>query len=152
MNTEYSFRYWHLVPVLLLLLGAGIAVLNHQVLDSEVRAFPANASVETVNTSSVGVVTGSNLNFGKVPEGSQVRKNLELQSDSLVLVRFRSTGNISGMLDFKRSIELVNQTEVEVSFNATDSGYYSGSLVTEILKPRGTLGERWLKLRSETGI
>lgn len=153
MKTDFDFKFRYLGVLIVLVAALGLVIANNQLLESETMDFSANASVEGENnSSSVGVVAGSSLNFGKVPEKSSVRKNIDLESSSLVMINFKSRGNISSMLEFDRNILLKNETQVEVKFNAKEAGYYEGEVEARILKPNGDLGERWLRLRSTLGI
>lgn len=138
-----------LVIGLLLFVASALAV--SALIDSEEFSFDTNATATNLtldNETQLGVVTDPTLEFGEVPMGAQITKKLQVDSRETTLAHLQSTGNISEHLEYSEKILFENNTEIEVKFNATESGYYEGTVEMTAQTAKRPGGEKWLQTRS----
>ncbi|MFB6208117.1 MAG: hypothetical protein ABEJ69_02105 [Candidatus Nanohaloarchaea archaeon] len=99
-------------------------------------------------TKKVGIITGSNLRFGRLPVGSASIKYINITSSKDALVRISATGNISEMLEYDEKFYFQGSERTSIRFNASKAGYYTGKLELKIQTPKNKLGNRWLDLKA----
>ena len=121
---------------------------------SSVETSSQNNSYETkVNVTpadgpnaSLGLDTGSGMSFGRIFEGSNKTKTLELSSQDLTLVESSASGNISESLYFEEKTLFRNDTDIEYMYAGMDPGYFEGEILLEIKTADNYWGEKWLEL------
>ena len=104
----------------------------------------------TVNESeggniTAGIDTGGGLAFGKLVEGTNMTKTLQLSSYRLTLAEVSSEGNISGGLEYEDQL-FVNDTEIPVKYVGSEPGYYEGEILLDLKTAQNWWGEKWLEL------
>lgn len=140
------------IPVIIVLLFAIPVLAATTLVNSEEFSFNANATATNVtleNETELGVVTDPTLQFGEVPTEAQVTKKLQVESGQKTLAHLQSTGNISENLEHPDKKLFEDETEIEVKFNATQPGYYEGTVEMTTQTPERTGGETWINLRSK---
>ena len=115
---------------------------------SQVNNYSTEANVTSLGgqNATLGIDTGNEMSFGKVIEGSNVTKTLELSSQDLTLVESSASGNISDNLYFEKKTLFRNDTDIEYMYAGTESGYYDGEILLEIKTADNYWGEKWLEL------
>lgn len=112
-----------------------------------------NANGTSINTSGnftkrIGVVTGNTLQFGSIPAGAASIKYLSINASQKALLLVSSTGNISDALTYPEKLYFEGSKQAPVRFNATEPGYYTGTVDVKIQTARNTLGQKWLDLKA----
>lgn len=108
--------------------------------------YPTRGNVTTFNISekkiSVGIAPERDeLNFGRVPEGVTIRKFINIQNneDCTVKTFIRVYGDIRPLIKIRDEeiiLEKNGQREVQIAFNATWVGAYTGEIDVIVKKPR----------------
>jgi hypothetical protein len=135
------------IIVLSLALGASPFVADELLVKNQGFSFEANATAinSTANqTQRIGIVTDSNMRFGEVPTGMSVVKFLNVSMPAKGIFEINSQGNISEMLDYQESHYFEGNKEIKIEFNATEPGYYGGSVDIKTQVPMNDIGQRWL--------
>jgi len=133
---------------LAVILGAMI-YYSQDSINSQSESFSTYANVtEPGENISVGIEAGEGLSFGRLVEGTNMTKTLELASnnDTLTYVEVRAQGNISEYLDFEQAHLFMNSTDIEVMMEGREPGYYEGEILLDIKTAVNNWGERWLDL------
>jgi len=105
----------------------------------------ANVSSADGQNLSVGIESGRELSYGKLVEGTNMTKTLQLSSDRLTLAEVSSEGNISGGLEYEDQL-FVNDTEIPVKYVGSEPGYYEGEILLDLKTAQNWWGEKWLEL------
>jgi len=133
-----------------ILIGLSPFLADKTLAQTSTSTFNANATAtgEGNSTERLGVVTGSKLQFGKIPVGSASTKFVVVNASQETDVSISSDGNISDSLEFKKSLKVQGSEEIPVTFNATESGFYTGSISLKTTRPKGSIGKKWLEIKS----
>lgn len=138
--------------ILICLAIFSVLLFNYAAIDRETNEFEVTAESVEANDTGIGVVSDPELDYGKTPPGSTVRKKIEIGSERNLMFKINSEGNVSHYLDYPEIEYLEGDDEVEVIYNSEDVGYYDGNLSLDVYTSNYSLGERWLKLRSRAGF
>ncbi|MFB6199829.1 MAG: hypothetical protein ABEJ83_03045 [Candidatus Nanohaloarchaea archaeon] len=117
--------------------------------NTQTRVFNAQGTaIDTTDnrTKDIGIVTNSQLKFGRIPVKSESIKFLQVNSTKESVVTLRSTGNISEALEFDEKLRVKGSQELEIGFNATEAGTYEGKVKMKIRTPTNAIGQVWLDL------
>lgn len=136
-----------------LVLGSAPFILDEVLVEQRSMELKMSANATEYNFTNdsiynLGVTVSDNLSFGEIPARTEVRKRLKLQSSKNVTVRFSKTGNISPHVEVPEKIRFKGNRTVEISFNASEEGYYEGQLAVKTEIPTGSWGRKWLELKS----
>lgn len=129
-----------------------VLLFNHSMVDRELNQFEVTAESVEANDTGIGVVTDPELDYGKTPPGSTVRKKIEIGSDRNLMYKIDSEGNVSEYLEYPKIDYLEGSDEIEVTYSSEEVGFYKGSLAIRTYTSDYNIGERWLKLRSKIGF
>lgn len=107
----------------------------------------ANVTEPTENIS-VGLETGGGMKYGRLVEGTNLTKTLELASgnDTLTYVEVSTEGNISEYLHFDEEHLFQNNTDIGVKMEGRNQGYYTGDIFLDIKTASNMWGETWLEI------
>jgi len=126
--------------------------MDQTLVESQSFEFDTNATAlenSYNNTKKVGVVTEPNLRFGRLPAGMKSIKffNISASRESILLIE--SEGNISDKLEHGDKFYFKGKKEVQVGFNSTEPGFYSGTINVNTQSPKNRWGQKWLDLKYE---
>jgi len=139
------------IAIILIILATPLAA-NEFLLNSEEFSFSANATAVNAsleNETQLGVVTDPTLEFGEVPSQAQITKSFNINSEKTALSRMGTTGNISENLEYTDKHLFQGETSIETKFNATEPGYYEGTVEMNVKTPKRTGGSTWLEIKSK---
>jgi len=116
-------------------------------MDNKIVRYPTSANVSLLNLSDKNIKIGVapqtyEINFGNVPQNITVRKFIKLNNtyNADAKVCFIARGSIGPLIKTPEGKELVllahQDREVEIDFNSTEMGLYSGEMDIVIRKPR----------------
>ena len=111
-----------------------------------VTRYPMMAEAIEPDNTSLGMAAEEKFNFGRSPVGSIVRKTLVISNDEPgpVKVKIIPEGSIAPFIELSRNNFLLEgSADVEVSFHASETGSFYGTLNVEIVKPNNWLSG-WL--------
>lgn len=134
-----------------LLVGIAPFALDYELTNQQSLEFKSNGTVvnDTGNqTKRLGLVTEPNLQFGSVPMGAASIKFLNITADRKSLIKIKSTGNISEVLEYNSKSYFEGNKEVSLKFNASKPGYYEGVVHIDTQTPRDKWGKKWIELKS----
>ena len=87
------------------------------------------------------------LNFGRIPHNSSVRKIINMKSDNFAKVEMYTSGNISSYIILPENFYMKGQEEkIILTFNGTDMGNFTGTLLIKNIIPKNILAEEVIKL------
>lgn len=130
-------------------LGLGLYLYASSSVESQSANYSTYANVtEPGENISVGIETGEGMDFGRLVEGTNMTKTLELGAgnDTLTYVEVSTEGNISEYLDFDQAQLFMNSTDIAVMMEGRKPGYYEGTILLDIKTAVNNWGERWLEL------
>lgn len=96
--------------------------------------------VVTGNETNIGISTDKTLDFGRIPVGSSVKKEIVIENDkeSRVKAIIRASGNVSKSMIFDESV-LINgngQVKIPIEVKALATGKFTGKLSVEVKSAR----------------
>lgn len=96
--------------------------------------------VVTGNETNIGISTDNALDFGRIPVGSSVKKEIVIENDkeSRVKAIVRASGNVSKSMIFDESV-LINgngQAKIPIEVKAMATGKFTGKLSVEVKSAR----------------
>jgi hypothetical protein len=135
--------------VIIISVSVGLLVTAYSQIDTSTQSskFSTYADVQPANGSNLTAGFDSGMKFGRIGEGSAVTKTIDLTSSNLALVESYSTGNVSEGLKFEEKILFTGNRSVEYRYNASEPGYYNGSINLDIESANNFWGEKWLELQ-----
>ncbi|MCK4634597.1 MAG: hypothetical protein KAT37_01865 [Candidatus Aenigmarchaeota archaeon] len=87
------------------------------------------------------------LDFGRIPHNSSVRKIINMKSDNFAKVELYTSGNISSHILLPENFYMKGQEEkITITFNGTDLGNFTGTLLIKNVIPKNILAEEIIKL------
>lgn len=116
------------------------------VYSSSVTVYSLENNSSDVN---LGVNAGKNLDFGQIPEGTNVTKKISVETSVPSRVEIKASGNISKYLKIPETVTVEGETVVPVKISPESPGDYSGTITMKITVPRGELGKTWMDIRSQ---
>lgn len=126
-------------------------VLEYFTLEERTNVYSSQVQVnQPANNSSlnIGLDAGRNLDFGVVPEGTNVTKKIRLVSSKPSLVTVEARGNISEYLYFDERFLLDGEKIFTIEIDPEDQGNYSGEVEIKIQTANSSLGEKWINIKS----
>lgn len=96
--------------------------------------------VVTGNETNIGISTDKTFDFGRMPVGSSVKKEIVIENDkeSRVKAIIKASGNVSKLMSFNKSL-LINGNErakVPIEVKALSTGKFTGKLSVEVKSAR----------------
>lgn len=138
------------IGLVAVLVAAPVAV-ETLLVDTAVSDYRTQVNV-TEDTNSTNMYLGVNaddsLEFGVLPQGSNVTKQIVLETTSLGLVNVEATGNISDHLEYSPSFKMNGSRQYTITANAEETGYYAGQITIKIQSADGPIGRQWIRLKS----
>ncbi|MFB6115976.1 MAG: hypothetical protein ABEK10_00550 [Candidatus Nanosalina sp.] len=141
--------------MILVLAGLMIFALSglEMTVEERTNKYRTSVSVYSLDNNSssvkVGVNAGRNLNFGRVPEGTNVTKKIRVSTSAPSKVSIQASGNISKYLEYPKKVMVEGKKTIRIKINPESSGNFSGTLTMEIKVPNGEIGKKWMKIRSQ---
>ena len=86
------------------------------------------------------------LNYGRIPINSSARKAINLNSNSLAKIEFYTDGNISQYMVTPENFLIRGEKEIEIIFNGTEVGNFTGTLVIRNIIPKNIIAEKIMAL------
>jgi hypothetical protein len=127
-------------------------IANFGLTDADIKTYSAQINVTQAqknNTSlDLGINAGRDLNYGVVPQSTNVTKKIRIASTGPSIVVIRSSGNISDLLryDARQFMEMNETIHIEASPEGT--GFYEGQVEIKIQSPNSYAGRKWIELKS----
>ncbi len=145
---DWNNLFVGLVIIAAVLTGLAATAYSNVETSSQNNTYETKVNITPADgpNASLGLDTGSGMSFGRIFEGSNKTKTLELSSQDLTLVDSRTTGNISEHLYFSESVLFRNDTDIEYKLAGSEPGYFEGEIVLEIKTADNYWGEKWLEL------
>jgi len=129
-------------------LGATPFLLDHATVENAQQQF--NTSVTIMGDSdnrSLGINADRNLEFGRIVEGSNATKSVNISIGKRSLLKLSTEGNISEVLEHRESMYVQGNQDIEIEAKGRDPGFYQGTVNLEFHIPRNKVGENWLDLK-----
>lgn len=99
------------------------------------------------NTIPIGIAGQTyELDFGRIPINSSARKIINLNSNNSAKVEFYTTGNITPYMVLPENFFISGEKKIEIIFNGTETGNFTGTLMIRNLIPRNLLAEKIMVL------
>jgi len=139
------------IAVSALIVGLSPFIIEFSSIDDFDVGYNATANVTNTtptNSQTLGIVTGQNLEFGRLPVGTASVKYINISSSKPALMNIDASGNISEHLEFNRQTTFQGDERTSLRFNASEPGYYEGVVSMKIQTPKNQIGEIWLDLKS----
>ncbi len=151
LNTARENLGTTLAILVLLLMVTGAAGLYVGANPQE-ETFSFDAEAQVLNSNEVenltwGIAAGEGMDFGRMVNGTNITKTLEMSSEKEALVLTEIEGNISDQIDYKQVSRFEGNETRSFVMAGGEPGYYSGTIRVETLRPSNTLDEVWLDLR-----
>lgn len=111
-----------------------------------ITRYPVFVEVVEMDNETIGIVAEGYLNFGRVPSGINVRKNIKLSNDDQTPMKIHITkeGDVAPYIGIsKDNFILVDEEEIEIMIETSDIGNFSGAISIEVIKPNNWLSG-WL--------
>lgn len=112
--------------------------------------YPLKGMVVEMNNDTIPLgIAGQSyeLNFGRIPWNSSVRKMLNFGTENFVRTDFHVSGNISKFVIMPGNFYLEKDVgEVTVTFNGTEIGNFTGTLLVRNIIPKNFLCEKILRV------
>jgi len=87
------------------------------------------------------------LDFGRIPHNSSVRKIINIKSDNFAKVEMYTSGNISSHILLPENFYIKGQEKkITLTFNGTDMGNFTGTLLIKNIITKNILAEEIIKL------
>ncbi|MFB6076623.1 MAG: hypothetical protein ABEK12_00645 [Candidatus Nanohaloarchaea archaeon] len=140
--------------VLLLLVAGGATAVETFYTSTYTFTYNASATVDAdtvANRTEVGVNPDPELHFGEVPRNANITKFIEVSARERSLVTLSIEGNISRLVrtEGAKFFEGNRRIALEVyPRDGIETGYYSGTVTVTVQASKGTVGTRWLALKS----
>lgn len=133
---------------LIIVLVLGLAAVDQMMVERQANSFEAQgtAVMPEENQTDLGLVADKSLNFGEVPAGAAVRKEVKVEASEGSLVDVSVNGNISRHMDHTET-RLDGNHRIEVVFNASEPGYYTGDVIIKTQSPKNGLAATWLGIK-----
>lgn len=139
------------VVAVIALLGLSIFAAESFLVKSQEMNFDVNGTAEDMednSTKNLGIVTEPNLEFGRAALGTSYYKFIQVNSTNQALVTLTAEGNISDQISYPEKSYFQGSEELKIEFNATEQGYYTGTLNMKIRTSENSLGKTWLNIRN----
>lgn len=138
------------VIVLSGLIGATPFIVNETSLENAEKDFNASVYVmEDSDDRGLGINADRNLEFGRLAQGTNATKFLNLSVGKKSMLYISSEGNISEVLVYEDRIYFEGDREVELEAKGDKPGSYVGDLKVEFEIPRNQVGRYWLDLKHQ---
>lgn len=135
------------ILILLIALAATYVSIDYTEVEQNYHANASIISEDESENLTVGIDAGQNLNFGKVTEGNNVTKTLNIYSPRKSVAVLDSNGNISEFLAYEEVVFFEGNESVEIEMITKDSGQFEGDLNLRIYVSENRVTDEWLKLR-----
>jgi|GEM_PF-2408627 len=86
------------------------------------------------------------INFGRIPQNSSTRKFINLNSSNPAKTELYVSGNITPFMIFPQSLYIKGEEKMEIAFNGTEMGNFTGTLLIRNIIPKNVLAERLMGL------
>lgn len=140
-----------LLAALIVLSGLGLYYVDSQQVERESQQWNVSFTVvdvnETANQTDIGINAGQHLHFGEMPNGTNQRRFLGINSSHYNLVLVDSEGNATQYLDFKDKFAFRGEKDITVEMQSEKPGYYEGVLKADMQAPRTRWALRWLEFK-----
>lgn len=141
----------------IMLVAAGIAILAFSGLQMTVNertnVYSSSVTVYSLGNNSsdvnLGVNAGKNLDFGEIPQGTNVTKKISVKTAVPSRVQIKASGNISEYLEMPETVTVEGEKVVPVKISPESPGTYTGIITMRIKVPRGEIGKKWMEIRSQ---
>jgi hypothetical protein len=137
------------VLIVSVLTGSGMYAYTQMNIESQSVTYPANGTIVEPQGENftLGIDAGNELNFGRVSQGANVTKTIEIAAgnDTLTFIEVASEGNISDYLEFDERNLFYNSTGLELELKGSSPGYYEGNVSLDIKTAQNWWGEKWLE-------
>ena len=135
----------------IILAGIGLYYIDSQKVERQSQQWNVSFTVadanETANQTDIGIETGQHLHFGKMPNGTNQRRFIGINSSHYTLALMSSEGNVSEYLEFDEKFAFQGEKEIAVEMQSEKTGYYEGVLKAEMQAPRTRWALRWLEFK-----
>lgn len=137
-----------LIILLVLVFSFSASANNITVENIEIFNVTSEQDMRTGGNISVGLETGGGMKYGRLVQGTNLTKTLELASgnDTLTYVEVTTEGNISEYLHFEDKHLFQNTTDIEIKMGGGSQGYYTGDIFLDIKTASNIWGETWLEI------
>lgn len=140
-----------LITILTGITAASIHIIEDQHIDrmemTENVSFNVTEHQESYNQTDFGVETGSHLNYGEMPEGTNQTRTLNLTTTHATIAQPRAQGNVSDYLVYEDIVAYQGEKMLDVKLDAREPGYYEGELIIEFQAPKTRYGLRWMDIK-----
>lgn len=138
------------VIVLSGLIGAAPFIIDETSIESAEKNFNASVYVmEESDDRGLGINADRNLEFGRLAQGANATKFLNLSVGKKSMLYISSEGNISEVLEHENRIYFEGDREVELEAKGTEPGNYTGKINVRFDIPRNQVGKYWLDLKHQ---
>lgn len=140
-----------IIAVVALIIGLSPFIIEYasvDVFDAEYEATATVTNTTPASSQNIGVVTGQNLEFGRLPLGTASIKYINMSSTKPALMNMDVSGNISEHVEYSDQMSFQGDERTNLRFNASEPGYYEGTVSMKIQTPTNGIGEVWLELKS----
>ncbi|MFB6100200.1 MAG: hypothetical protein ABEK16_02905 [Candidatus Nanohalobium sp.] len=137
----------------LIVLGvlAAVPALNNYTIKEIDRTFQTSADILPKGASenlTVGIAAGEGLSFGIIPVSANKTKFLNITAPEKIMLRVDASGNISEYLSYDPKHYFNGSKRIPIELNPEKPGNFTGVVEVNIQRPKGKVGEKWLKLKS----
>lgn len=131
------------------LIGATPFILDSQTIDFHNEEFNSSVAVldQTGNNTSLGINSDPTLDFGYIPQGSNVTKFLNMSAKKKSVLSIKSDGNISNFLEHKDHMYFQGYKQIPLEFKGREPGNYTGNITLRFEIPENQVGKHWLDLK-----
>lgn len=138
-----------LILVLSGVIGASPFIIDETSVKVHQQSFKANATVLDAdsNSTTLGMNADPNLEFGKLPQNSNVTKFINVSVAEKSYLSISSEGNISRMLEYDDRMYFEGSKEIPVEVRGREPGNYTGTVELRFQVPENRIGGYWLDLK-----
>ncbi len=119
-------------------------------LKEEIWLYPLKGIVVEMKNETIPIgIAGQTyeLDFGRIPHNSSVRKTMNMKSDDFAKVEMYTSGNISPHIILPENFYMKSQEKkITITFNGTEMGNFTGTLLIKNVIPKNILAEEIIKL------
>lgn len=143
-----------LAVVAVFFIGSSLGAFNAEgnAINSKKLTFEANGTAlntsgnETVN---LGIATGENLNFGRIPVEASSTKFFNINAREKAFVSINAEGNISEALKYEKTHYFKGNKEISLRFDPGSVQHYEGNVTVNVNTADSEVGARWLDFKSK---
>lgn len=133
-------------------IGASPFIVEKTSIETEAAEFHTNVTVlqsDQLNRTNLGVNADPSMRFGRIAQGTNFTKWVQVSARERSEVQVTSKGNITEIMSHERRFYFENSTRIPIQVKSGDPGYYEGRLRIEVRRPKNLAGKFWIEVREQ---